>query len=120
VRGTGVTGSIRPDETGVAVDRAPEGLFLNPAAYAPPASGHWGNAGRNSITGPGQFTLNGSVARTFRMSDRISVDLRVDARNALNNVTYPSWNTAITSSQFGLPSTANPMRSLQTTLRMRF
>jgi len=34
---------------------APAGLFLNPAAYTNPKPGHWGNAGRGSITGPGQF-----------------------------------------------------------------
>ncbi len=57
VTGTGVTGSIRPDATGKPIYSAPAGLFLSPAAYAAPASGRWGDAGRDSITGPGQFTL---------------------------------------------------------------
>jgi hypothetical protein len=54
------------------------------------------------------------------MSDRFSLDLRVDATNALNHVTFPSWNTTVTSEQFGLPNPANAMRSLQTTVRVRF
>ena len=120
VRGTGVTGSIRPDYTGVSIYDAPGGLSLNSAAYAVPAVGRWGNAGRNTITGPGQFTLNGSLARTFRLNDRFSGDLRIDAANALNHPTFPSWNTVITSSQFGLPITANSMRSVLTTFRVRF
>lgn len=120
VKGTGVTGSIRPDYTGAPLYDAPSGLSLNPLAYTPPASGHWGNAGRNSITGPSQFSLNASLARTFRLSDRVSMDLRVDAFNALNHVTFPSWNTAITNAQFGLPTAANAMRSVQTVLRARF
>src|SRR5260370_37088614 len=49
VRGTGVTGTIRPDYTGAALYAAPSGLSLNPAAFTAPAAGHWGNAGRNSI-----------------------------------------------------------------------
>jgi hypothetical protein len=118
--GTGVTGTIRPDYTGASLYSAPPGLFLNPAAYSAPAPGRWGNAGRNSITGPSQFVLNASVARTFRSGDRISLDLRVDAVNAINHVTFPSWNTIANSAQFGLPNTANPMRSVQTTLRARF
>ena len=120
VNGTGVTGSIRPDYTGAALYSAPNGLFLNPAAYAVPAAGQWGDAGRDSITGPSQFSLNASLGRTFRMSDRFNLDLRVDSTNALNHVVYSSWNTTVTSAQFGLPTSANAMRSLQTTLRLRF
>jgi hypothetical protein len=120
VGGTGVTGSIRPDYTGAPLYAAPPGFFLNAAAYAPPAPGQWGSAGRNSITGPSQFGLNASLSRTFQMSDRLSLDLRVDATNALNHVTFPSWNTTVTSAQFGLPNPANAMRSLQTTVRVRF
>ncbi|HEV2687125.1 MAG TPA: carboxypeptidase regulatory-like domain-containing protein [Bryobacteraceae bacterium] len=120
VNGTGVTGSIRPDYTGAPLYNAPPGFFLNRAAYTAPASGQWGNAGRDSITGPGQLVLNASLGRTFRLSDRVNLDFRLDATNAINHVTYPSWNTNITSSQFGLPAIANPMRSIQTVLRARF
>ncbi len=120
VRGTGVTGSIRPDYTGENVHAAPPGFFLNPAAYTAPATGQWGNAGRNSIIGPAQFTLDAGLGRTFRLSDRVNADLRIDATNALNHVTFPNWNTTVSSAQFGLPPTANPMRSVQTTFRLRF
>jgi len=112
VQGTGVTGTIRPDYTG--------GSSLNPAAYTAPLPGQWGNAGRDSITGPAQFTLNVSLGRTFRVSDRFNLDLRIDSTNALNHVTYTTWNTIVNSAQFGLPAAANAMRSMQTTLRLRF
>ncbi len=120
VQGTGVTGSLRPQYTGADVYAAPPGLFLNPAAYAAPAPGQWGNAGRNSITGPNQFTMSASLGRSFRSTERVSVDFRLDAANALNYVTYPSWNTVAGNAQFGLPLTANPMRAVQATLRTRF
>jgi trimeric autotransporter adhesin len=119
--GTGVTGPIRPDYTGAPLYEAPAGFQLNPAAYALAPLGQWGNAGRNSITGPDQFTLNLSLGRTFRLKDRYSLDLRVDATNALNHVTFASWNTIVNSGQFGLPTPpANAMRDLTTTLRVRF
>ena len=66
------------------------------------------------------FRLNASLGRTFRVSDRLNLDLRVDSTNALNHVNYSSWNTTINSAQFGLPVSANAMRSMQTTLRLRF
>jgi hypothetical protein len=120
VAGTGVTGSIRPDYTGAPLYNPPAGLYLNPAAYAVPQSGQWGNAGRNTIIGPSQFGLNASLGRIFQMTERFSLDLRVDATNALNHVTFPSWNTTVTSTQFGLPNPANAMRSVQTSVRLRF
>ncbi len=107
----GVTGSIRPDYNG--------GPRLSASSYSRPV-GSWGNAGRNSITGPTQFGVNASVARTIRTGDRINTDIRFDAANVLNHVTYPNWNTIVTSAQFGQPMTANPMRKIQTTIRMRF
>ncbi len=120
VPGTGVTGSIRPDTTGAPISTAPPGFFLNRAAYTAPPPGQWGNAGRNSITGPSQFSLNASVGRTFRLHGRYNLDLRVDSTNMLNHVTYTTWNTTVTSPQFGLPAATDAMRSLQTTLRLRF
>ena len=120
VRGTGVTGNLRPDVTGASIKAAPQGLFLNPAAFRAPAAGQWGNARRNSITGPSPLGLNASLGRTFPWRDRYNIDVRVDATNVLNHVTFKAWNTTLTSAQFGLPSSVDPMRSVQTTLRLRF
>ena len=119
VPGTGVTGNLRPDLTGASVDGAPAGLFLNPAAFRAPAPGHWGNAGRNSVTGPPQFGLDASLGRTFRCG-RCTVDFRMEVTNILNHVTFKSWNTVVNNAQFGLPVGVNTMRTLQPTLRIRF
>lgn len=116
----GVTGSVRPLYTGAPLYDAPPGLFLNPAAYIAPLPGQWGNAGRNSITGPAQFSMIGSLARSFKVSERVNTDLRFDATNAINHVTYTSWVTTATSAQFGLPAAANAMRSVRVNLRVRF
>jgi hypothetical protein len=64
--------------------------------------------------------LDATLGRTFRLKDRLNLDLRFDATNALNHVTYTSWNTVLNNAQFGLPVSANAMRSIQTTLRLRF
>jgi hypothetical protein len=120
VPGTGVTGTIRPDYTGAPIYAAPSGLFLNPGAYTAPLPGQWGNAGRDSIIGPAQFALNASLGRTFRLHGDFNLDFRIDSTNSLNHVTFTSWNTTVTSAQFGLPAAANAMRSLQATMRLRF
>jgi hypothetical protein len=120
VTGTGVTGPVRPDYTGQPLYAAPAGLSLNPQAFTAPPPGQWGNAGRNSITGPAQFSWNASMGRTFRVNDRFNLDVRFDSVNPLNHVTFPSWNTTYGNAQFGLPNATNPMRSMQANLRLRF
>ncbi len=120
VPGTGFTGTIRPHYTGASLYSAPDGLFLNPAAYAAPLPGQWGNTARNSITGPGTFSLNASLGRTFRVGDRLNADTRLDSSNVLNRVNYSAWNTTVNSAQFGVPASASAMRTMQLTLRVRF
>ena len=120
VPGTGFTGTIRPNLTGASMTQAPAGYFLNDAAYAAPPAGQWGTARRDSITGPNQFTLNSSLARTFRLQSRFNLDVRVDATNTLNHGVFTAWNTTVNSTTFGLPATVNPMRSMQITARLRF
>ena len=120
VPGTGFTGTIRPDRTGSSIYAAPAGLNLNPAAYTAPAAGQWGSAGRDSITGPDQFTLNASMSRTFRVEAHYNLDVRIDSTNLLNHPVFTAWDTTINSTQFGLPASANAMRSLQATLRLRY
>jgi trimeric autotransporter adhesin len=120
VPGTGYTGTIRPDPTGMPISISNGSQHLNPAAYSAPLTGQWGTAGRNSITGPDQFSLDSSVARTFRPSGRFFLDLKVSATNMLNHPVFTGWNTTVNSTQFGLPLSPNPMRSLETQLRLRF
>jgi hypothetical protein len=119
VSGTGVTGTIRASLTGASVTPAP-GYYFNPAAYAAPAPGEWGSAGRNSVNGPSQFALNAGLGRSFLWGERVTLDWRLDATNALNTVVYSGVDTNVGSPQFGQPNRANPMRKLQTSLRMRF
>lgn len=120
IGGTGFIGSSRPDYMGAPLYQAPAGLRLNPAAFARPLVGLWGNAGRNVITGPRQFALNSSLWRTIRMGDRVSVDLRIDATNPLNYPTFTRWDATLNSVLFGLPVAANPMRSFKLSMEVRY
>jgi hypothetical protein len=118
--GTGITGSLRANATGLPVSDAAPGQPFNYLAFAVPAAGQWGNAGRNTITGPMQFNLNASLGRNFRLTERKNIDLRFDATNALNHVTFRSFNTTIGSNNLGLLSNPSNMRSLLATVRFRF
>jgi hypothetical protein len=117
--GTGIAGPVRASLTGVTTD-APDGYYLNPAAYRLPSAGEWGDAGRNSITGPSQLTMNAGLGRSFLMSERVTLDWRLDANNILNTVNYTSIDAVVGSPQFGRPNRAATMRKIQTTARLRF
>jgi hypothetical protein len=117
--GTGIVGAIRPNLTGASLD-APSGYYLNPAAYAAPAAGQFGNAGRNSEVGPAQFIFNAGITRTFQFSERVSFDWRLDATNVLNRETYTGVNAIFGGPLFGLPGATNIPRKVTSTMRFRF
>jgi hypothetical protein len=118
--GTGITGSVRANATGLSVSDAPPGEPFNFAAFVAPPAGQFGNAGRNTITGPMQFNLRGQISRVFRIGERRSADLQFAATNALNHVTFSGFNTTIGSNSLGLLTGPSAMRSLTATLRFRF
>jgi hypothetical protein len=120
VPGTGWFGPLRPSLTGMPITGGQNGAHVNAAAYTTHAPGTWGTAGRNSITGPNEFNLDGGMQRTFRPSKRFFLDVRIDATNLLNHPVFGSWITTLESAQFGLPESPEPMRSLQATMRVRF
>ncbi|HLK50964.1 MAG TPA: carboxypeptidase regulatory-like domain-containing protein [Bryobacteraceae bacterium] len=117
--GTGINGTVRPDYIGASLAPTAPGYGFNPLAFAAPVPGTWGDAGRNIITGPMLFGMNASAGRNFRISERRSIDLRFDAANVLNHVSFTSWNTTLGNAQFGLPTSAGQMRTMQATLRFR-
>jgi hypothetical protein len=121
VTGTGITGTVRPDATGLPI-AAPSGSGepFNLAAFTVPSAGTWGNAGRGTIPGPVLFSLNGSISRVFRLSERRSIDLRFDATNFLNHVTITGWSTVVNAYNYGLATGTSPMRSMTANLRFRF
>jgi hypothetical protein len=119
VAGTGIVG-IRASTTGVSPAPIAAGMYANPAAFAAPAAGAWGNAGRNSLRGPAPFSMDLSLARVFRAGPRINLEWRLAATNVLNRVTFGAIDAIVGSPQFGRPTVANPMRTVQTSVQLRF
>jgi hypothetical protein len=61
-------------------------VWINPAAYVQPATGTYGNAGRLSILGPGSIRIDMGLARTFRVQEIQTVQVRIEAFNAPNHL----------------------------------
>ncbi len=116
--GTGYTGDARAEATGLPVT-AGSGFF-NTAAFTVPATGTFGDAGRDTIPGIPQFTLTASFFRSFRIDEKRRIEFRIDSTNPVNHVNITQINTTVGSIQYGLPTNAGAMRSMTATVRLRF
>ncbi|HVP46708.1 MAG TPA: carboxypeptidase regulatory-like domain-containing protein [Bryobacteraceae bacterium] len=116
---TGGIGSGRAEATGH--DLASATGFFNLAAFTLPPPGEFGDAGRNTITGPSLLSLNTAFGRSFQFGEsRRRLELRLEASNVLNQVNYTNINTVVNATNYGLPISAASMRSLTAVLRFRF
>jgi hypothetical protein len=59
--------------------------WFNPAAFALPANGTWGNLGRYAAFGPGNYEIDTTLQKRFRVSERLALNLRASAYNLLNH-----------------------------------
>ena len=116
--GTGYTGDARAEATGLPVTSGSG--FFNPAAFAVPAPGTFGDAGRDTIPGIARFALTASFFRSFRIDDKRRIEFRIDSTNPINHVAITQINTTVGSLQYGLPAGAGAMRSMTATVRLRF
>jgi hypothetical protein len=72
-------------------------MWFNPAAFALPAPGTWGNAGRNIVRAPGLFQVDLALQKRFVMSGPRNFEFRMEAFNAFNRVNLGAPGTAVTS-----------------------
>ena len=63
----------------------PSTQWVNPAAFVPPASGTYGNVGWNSLVGPGQWSFDMALSRTFNVGERQRIEIRAEAFNVTNS-----------------------------------
>jgi hypothetical protein len=114
-------GADRPNVVGnpVPSERTLNAWF-NKAAYQANAAGTFGNAGRNSIQGPGAFTFDAALMRDFALTERHHLLLRGEAFNILNHPTFANPNATLNSSNFGRILGANDPRIMQFALKYSF
>jgi hypothetical protein len=117
--GTGAVGAGRADATGLPINGG-GGEFFNLLAFTAPPSVRFGNAGRNTINGPAQFSLNAGLGRSFSLTERRRLEFRLDTTNLLNHVNITSIGTVVNALTYGLPLNAGGMRTVQGTVRFRF
>jgi hypothetical protein len=69
-------------------------LYINPAAFANPQPGTYGNLGRNALRGPGISQLDFTLSKKFVVRESANLEFRAECYNLLNSPVYqvPNYN----------------------------
>jgi hypothetical protein len=94
--------------------------YFNTTAFAAPGTGIFGNAPRNIGYAPGLVSLDVSVHKRWRLTERFGLSYRCDFFNLPNRPNFGAPNTARGSAAFGTIRSAYDPRILQMNLRLEF
>jgi hypothetical protein len=94
--------------------------WFNPAAFAQPALGTHGNAGRLAYQGPGERVVNLSLVRAFQFMGTHRLEARIEAFNAFNWFRWGNPQTNFNNANFGRILSADDPRVMQFALKYQF
>jgi hypothetical protein len=63
-------------------------LFLNPAAFAIPSPGTYGNLSRNALHGPNFAQFDLTLQKRFRLTEKVAFEFRTEIYNLLNKANF--------------------------------
>ena len=115
--------SQRPDQLRdanlPASERSPERWF-DTAAFTLQAPLTFGNAPRNSVTGPGFANLDLALAKTWTVAGTGQLELRWEVFNALNKPNFDLPNRIFGTPNFGRVFSAKNPREMQLGVKIAF
>jgi len=115
----------RPDRIGSGeLDHPTIDRWFDTSAFKQPieTTATFGNAGRNILRGPGQFTIDAALAKHTTIG-KVGTEIRIEAFNLLNHPVFANPAATIGSSNAGTISSLmpfTPMRQLQVGAKVRF
>jgi hypothetical protein len=85
-----------------------------------PANNTFGTLGRNTERAMPFFDLSAGLQKSFRVTERLGLETRVEAFNLLNKVNYDVYSGNLLDPRFGQATSAFPARQIQILLRISF
>jgi hypothetical protein len=89
-------------------------------AYVAPGFGFYGDARNGTIRGPGYTSLNASVYKTFPIHDRLALQVRAEAFNALNHPNFRNVDTGLGDGSYGQVNSAGDPRIMEFAMKLNF
>ena len=88
--------ATRPNATGATITGAGSKLqWFNPAAFAAPAPGFYGNAGTGTIRGPGFAIWDASAGKQFPIWEKLRLRFAAEFFNFLNHTNWSGVGTSL-------------------------
>jgi hypothetical protein len=94
--------------------------WFHTAAFATPPYGHFGNAGRGILDGPGLRTVNFSIVKSNAVGERLNLQFRTEFFNLLNRTNLNLPDHFVGSPTFGQVVSAEDPRRIQFAVKMVF
>jgi hypothetical protein len=94
--------------------------WFNTGAFTAPAYGFYGDASNGIIRGPGYTSFNLSLYKTFPIHERLALQLRAEAFNALNHPNFNQVDTGVGSGTYGQVNGAGDPRILEFAAKVTF
>ncbi|MEZ5392587.1 MAG: hypothetical protein R2724_06820 [Bryobacterales bacterium] len=94
--------------------------WINPAAFAMPAYGSFGNAGRNIVQGPPLHEVNFSLNKNAKLNDALTLQLRTELFNMFNTPNFRNPNIFFGTPGFGRILSARNGREIQFGVKLLF
>jgi hypothetical protein len=95
-------------------------LLFNQNAYAQTQGLTFGDSGRNSLNIPWRTNLDMSMYKSFKPTEKLDMQLRLEGFNVLNHTEWNGVNNYIGSDYFLRPSGAHTARVVQLGLKLIF
>jgi len=105
---------------GCPVGRQSISCSFNPAAFAVPAAGDFGNADRNTVQGPGLMSLDFTLHKEFRIREGKMLEFRTEVFNIINTPNFGNPDVGLQSPTFTRYLSAGPPREIQFALKLLF
>jgi hypothetical protein len=113
--------SSRPNVLGPVTYPKTLQQWFNPSAFGIPAPYTYGNAGRDTLFGPGRVNWDMSLFKNFVIRDQMRFEFRAEAFNVFNHPQFGLPNPNIGNAQAGsITSIVGNPRQLQMGLRFQF
>jgi hypothetical protein len=77
------------------------GQWINPAAFAIPAAGTWGDTPRDVLRGPGTWQIDMGLAKHVPLTERVGMQFRAEFFNVFNHPQYGLPQPTFNASGFG-------------------
>ena len=115
--------SLNPAFSGPIVEGSPTQWF-NPNAFVLSAPGTYGTLGRGTLRGPGLVSMDVSLLKDTRLSEKVTMQFRTECFNVLNHTNFNTPNLTVFSGAAPNPTagqitaTATPSRQIQFGLKL--